>query len=81
MVANHNHDMQVRFTLALKKVLVNSLLVDEITLEWVSEATPQEVLEMSQKWITTQNFLTQRMSGVKKVGESSFTIEPLEEKN
>lgn len=71
--------MQVKFTLILKKVQVNSSLVDEIGLEWVSEATPQEVLDMSQKWITTQNFLTQRMSGVKKVGESSFTIEPLEE--
>ena len=71
--------MQVRFTLCLKKVVLDSRFLDEISLEWISEATPQEVLDMSQKWITTQNFLTRRMSGVKKVGESSFTIQPLEE--
>jgi hypothetical protein len=72
--------MQVRFTLTLKKVVLNGRLVDQITLEWTSESTPEEVLEMSQQWITSQNFLTQRMSGVKRVGESSFTIEPLEER-
>lgn len=71
--------MQVRFTLALKNVLVNNRFVDEVSLEWVAESTPEEVLEMSQKWIASHNFLTQRLSGVKKVGESSFTIEPLEQ--
>ncbi len=73
--------MQVRFTLALRNVLLRDRFVDEISLEWEADSTPEEVLEMSQKWITTQNFLTQRMSGVKKVGESSLTIEPLEDRN
>ena len=73
--------MQVRFTLSLRNVLVDERFVDEVCLEWIAKATPEEVLEMSQKWITSQNFLTQRLSGVKRVGESSFTIEPLEEKN
>lgn len=70
--------MNVKLTLTLRDALVNNRWVDLIALEWTTRATPEEVLEMSQKWITTQNFLTQRMSGVKRVGESSFTIEPLE---
>ena len=73
--------MQVKFTLFLRNVQVNDRHVDEVLLEWVAEASPEEVLEMSQEWITTQNFLTQRMSGVKRVGESSFTIEPLDGKH
>jgi hypothetical protein len=36
-------------------------------------------MEVSHRWITTQNFLTRRMVGMARVGESSLTIEPLEE--
>jgi hypothetical protein len=34
---------------------------------------------MSQKWISSQNFLTRRMIGLQRVGESSLTIEPVDE--
>jgi hypothetical protein len=81
IVAQFIFAMQVRFTLALKNVLLVDRHVDEISLEWTSEASPQDVLEMSQEWITSHNFLAQRLAGVKRVGNSSFTIEPLEEKS
>jgi len=71
--------MHVKLTLTLRNALVNNRWVDVVSLEWNTQASPEEVLHMSQEWITTQNFLTRHMSGVKKVGESSFTIEPLEE--
>jgi hypothetical protein len=38
-----------------------------------------EILELSHRWITSKNFLTQRMDGLTRVGESSLTIEPLED--
>ena len=38
-----------------------------------------EILSMSGKWISTKDLLTQKMTDLKKVGESSLTIEPVEE--
>jgi hypothetical protein len=48
-------------------------------MDWETEIDQQKILEVSHQWITTQNFLTQRMVGLTRVGESSLTIEPLEE--
>jgi hypothetical protein len=48
-------------------------------IDWIDDVSQEEVLEMSQQWITSQNFLTERMVGLKRVGESSLTIEPVEE--
>lgn len=53
--------------------------IDRLTISWINDVTEEEVLSMSGKWIGTQNFLTQRMTDLKKVGESSLTIEPVEE--
>jgi hypothetical protein len=47
-------------------------------MDWTSEVDQREIMEVSHRWITTQNFLTQRMVGLSRVGESSLTIEPLE---
>jgi hypothetical protein len=52
---------------------------DAVTIDWVSEIAQDEVLSLSQQWITSQNFLTQRMIGLSRVGESSLTIEPIDE--
>lgn len=38
-----------------------------------------DLLDISHNWITSQNFLTQRMTGLSRVGESSLTIEPLDD--
>lgn len=73
------HEMKVKFVLTMEDVVVNDENIDQIILDWVSDVDQQEIMEVSHKWITTQNFLTQRMTGLTRVGESSLTIEPLEE--
>jgi hypothetical protein len=60
-------------------LLVNGTKIDNMIIDWIDEVSQEEVLEMSQLWITSQNFLTERMVGLKRVGESSLTIEPVEE--
>jgi len=71
--------MKMRFTLTMEDLLVEDKHVDNVIFDWVEEVTQEQVLSMSQEWITTTNFLTSRMTGLQKVGESSLTIEPIEE--
>jgi hypothetical protein len=71
--------MKMRFTLTMEDLLVNGTKIDNMIIDWIDEVSQEEVLEMSQQWITSQNFLTERMVGLKRVGESSLTIEPVEE--
>lgn len=71
--------MKVKFTLNMENLTVDEKHIDRLSISWVNEVTEEEVLSVSGQWISTQNFLTQRMIGLKKVGESSLTIEPIEE--
>jgi len=71
--------MRVKFVLTMDEVIVDDRTFDQIVLDWESDVDQQEIMEVSHKWITTQNFLTNRMQGLTRVGESSLTIEPLEE--
>ncbi|UCD93669.1 MAG: hypothetical protein JSU69_07815 [Candidatus Zixiibacteriota bacterium] len=71
--------MQVRFTLTMDDVVVNDKNIDSLILDWISDIDYDKVLSISHNWITSQNFLTQRMKGLQSVGESSLTIEPLED--
>jgi hypothetical protein len=71
--------MKMRFTLTMDDLLVNGTKIDNMIIDWIDDVSQEEVLEMSQQWITSQNFLTERMVGLKRVGESSLTIEPVEE--
>ena len=71
--------LKVKFTLTMENLIVNDDHIDSVTISWVGDVTQEEVLVMSQEWITTKDFLTQRMTGLQKVGESSLTIEPVEE--
>ncbi|PWB73095.1 hypothetical protein C3F09_05675 [candidate division GN15 bacterium] len=71
--------MKVKFVLTMDDVVVEDRKIDQIIMDWESEVDQQDILEVSHQWITTQNFLTQRMVGLMRVGESSLTIEPLEE--
>jgi 5-keto 4-deoxyuronate isomerase len=71
--------MKVKFTLTMDDLTVDDLHYDEVVIDWISEVEQEEVLDLSQKWITSQNFLTRRMIGLQRVGESSLTIEPLDE--
>jgi hypothetical protein len=71
--------MRVKFVLTMDEVTVDDRTFDQIILDWESDVDQQDIMEVSHKWITTQNFLTNRMQGLTRVGESSLTIEPLEE--
>jgi hypothetical protein len=71
--------VKVKFTLNMENLLVDEKHIDRLCISWINEVTEEEVLSMSGQWISTQNFLTQRMVGLRKVGESSLTIEPIEE--
>ncbi len=71
--------MKVKFTLTMDNVIVEDKSIDQVILDWVSDVEQTEIMDVSHKWITTQNFLTKRMVGLSRVGESSLTIEPLEE--
>jgi len=70
--------MRVKFTLAMDDVIINEQHLDNIVLDWEEEINQEQVLELSQQWITSRNFLTSRMVGLSHVGESSLTIEPVE---
>jgi hypothetical protein len=56
---------------------VNGRSIDSVVLDWVDDVSQEQVMEMSQQWISSQTFLTDRMTGLRKVGESSLTIEPV----
>lgn len=76
--------MRVKFTLTMDdlQVLLDDdqvHAVDQVVIDWEAECDQQEILELSHSWITSQNFLTRRMIGLQRVGESSLTIEPLED--
>jgi hypothetical protein len=71
--------MKVKFILTMDDVVVEDRKIDQIIMDWESDVDQQDILDVSHQWITTQNFLTQRMVGLLRVGESSLTIEPLEE--
>lgn len=69
----------MKFTLNMENLEVNGRAIDAMVLDWIEEVSQEEVLEMSQQWISSQTFLTDRMIGLHKVGESSLTIEPVGE--
>ena len=71
--------MKVKFTLSMDDLIVSGKHYDQVVLDWQEEMQEEEVLALSQSWISTQNFLINRMNGLSRVGESSLTIEPLEE--
>lgn len=71
--------MKVKFVLVMDYVVVEihgeKFIADQLILEWESEMEKTEVMEIAHQWITSKNFLTQRMVGLSRVGESSLTIE------
>ena len=71
--------MKVKFVLTMDNLVVDDQSIDQVVLDWECEVGQQEILEVSHNWITSKNFLTQRMIGLTRVGESTLTIEPLEE--
>jgi len=83
---NRGQEVKIKFTLHMEDLTVGPAgqqdgekHIDRLTISWTSNVSEEEVLSMSGKWISTQNYLTEKMTDLKKVGESSLTIEPVEE--
>jgi len=71
--------MRVRFELTMEELVVSDEVIDQFTIEWEDDFDRAEILELSHIWITSRFFLTKRMLGLQKVGQSSLCIEPLDE--
>ncbi len=71
--------MKVKFILTMEDLVVDDKLIDRVILNWETDVDQGDILKMSHEWITSQNFLTTRMEGLTRVGESSLTIEPMED--
>ena len=69
----------MKFTLNMENLEVEGSTIDSMILDWIDEVSQEQVLQMSQQWISSQTFLTDRMEGLRRVGESSLTIEPIGE--
>jgi hypothetical protein len=70
--------MMVKFLLTMEDLTVEDRHIDSLEFGWTGDLSQDEILSLSRKWITTQNFLTDRMVGLVRVGESSLTIEPVD---
>lgn len=70
--------MRVRYILTMDNLHVHGEQIDNLVLDWEDESSHEEIMRLSQKWITSRNFLTDRMNGLTEVGESSLTIEPID---
>jgi hypothetical protein len=70
--------MMVKFVLTMEDLTVEDRHIDTLEFGWTGDLSQDEILSLSRKWITTQNFLTDRMVGLERVGESSLTIEPFD---
>jgi hypothetical protein len=70
--------MRVRYILTMDDLLVHGERFDSVVVDWEDDTSHDEIMRLSQKWITSRNFLTERMNGLSEVGESSLTIEPID---
>ena len=71
--------MKVKFVLTMDNLVVEDRYIDQVVFDWETDLEQSEIMEISHHWISSQNFLTSRMTGLTRVGESSLTIEPMEE--
>jgi len=69
--------MKIKFTLNMDNLLVDQTHIDRLVISWTCDLSQEEVFSLSQNWISDQDFLLHKMDGLKQVGESSLTIEPI----
>ncbi len=70
--------MRVRYILTMDNLLVHGERIESLVVDWEDDTSHDEIMHLSQQWITSRNFLTERMNGLSEVGESSLTIEPID---
>jgi hypothetical protein len=78
LILKKGQKLQVKFKLIMDGLLVMGNWLDRVIIEWEEEADEVRVQEIANEWLTTRNYLTQRMLGLHSVAEASLTIEPQE---
>lgn len=68
--------MYVGFTLSMEDAVVDGINYDQIEISWTDILTREELDECTSQWMRTQNFLTRRMIGLERIGESMLSINP-----
>ncbi|MDP2815197.1 MAG: hypothetical protein Q8O19_00785, partial [Rectinemataceae bacterium] len=66
------------YILTMEDLVLHGERIDSLIIDWQDETTREKVMALSQKWLTSRNFLTSRMVGLSGVGESAITFEPIE---
>lgn len=71
---------KIKLTLRMSHVVLEGAnsQVDAVEISCVEEKTEEETLTLSKQWLRDQDFLKNHIIGLKKFGESSLTIEPVE---
>ena len=71
--------MRVKFVLTMDYIVTQihgqRFTADQLILEWEAEMSQKQIQEISHQWLHDEHFLTQRMVGMTRVGESVLTIE------
>ena len=67
--------MIINFTLTMNNLVIDCQLIDQVILEWTESMPEARLLAISARWLHSDKFLTQRMNGLCRVGESSLTIQ------
>jgi len=68
--------MLVQCTLAMIDVIVDNTHYDEIEITWLQTMSDEELYTASQAWFCEAGFLSRRMTGLQRVGDSSLTFNP-----
>lgn len=71
--------MQVRFILTMYDLIVDGQQIDQVVIDWTEELPTHRVMAISREWVDTNNYLTKRMVGLQRVGESNLEIDPIDE--
>ena len=69
--------MKIQFSLTMNNVVIGHKLIDQVILEWNQDIEAAHLMAISARWINSPRFLTTRMDGMNRVGESSLAIEPI----
>lgn len=73
--------MLYEFVLIMDDLIVCGTQVDQCIFSWQQELPESQVTTYSLEWLNSHNYLTSRMVGLERVGESSLTIEPIERRS
>ena len=70
--------MITEFNLKMYDLVINCRHIDQVTIQWIEEMPQARILAISARWLHSKDFLTRRMDGLEKVGESSLTLIPID---